>query len=104
MPRSACGILRYFLSFISKQNGISGTLQSFSESYLYNRKQRVMINDSFSDYANIESGVLQDSVSCPLLFVVYINDLEKIYKVKCDIADERSCNYSDGSISRPGYN
>ena len=29
----------------------------FFESYLYNRKRRVMINGSYSDYANIESGV-----------------------------------------------
>ena len=72
------------LIFKLKQNGISGKLLKFFESYLYNRKQRVMINGSYSDYASIESGVPQGSVLGPLLFLVYINDLENIYKIKCE--------------------
>ena len=47
--------------------------------YLYNIK-RVMINGSYSDYANIESGFPQGSVLGPLLFLVYINDLERNMK------------------------
>ena len=55
----------------------------FFESYLHNRKQRVSLNGFNSDYAEIESGVPQGSVLGPLLFLVYINDLEK--NLKCNV-------------------
>ena len=70
------------------RNGINGMLLNLFENYLSNRKQRVMINGSESDWGKIDAGVPQGSVLGPLLF---LNDLEKGIKSQINFfADDTS--------------
>ena len=47
------------------------------------RKQQLVQTGSYSDYSNIESDVPQGPFLGPLLFLVYINDLER--NIKCNV-------------------
>ena len=56
-------------------HGFSENTLRFFFSYLKRRKQSVQINNTYSIFQLLLSGVSQDSILCPILFNLFINDL-----------------------------
>ena len=65
------------LSVLSSM-GVSGKVLSWTKCFLYDRVQCVCVNNHFSSYSPVLSGVPQGNILGPLLFVAYIDEGVKI--------------------------
>ena len=82
--------------------GIRRISNNWFKSYLSNHKQFVSINGYDSGLAEIKCGVPQGSVLGPLLFLLYINDLNQAIKF-CKVhqfADDTNLLYLGKSIKK----
>ena len=73
-----------------KKYGFGNKLVDWIQSFLSDREQVVVLNGVHSDIAKVLSGVPQGTVLGPLLFILFINDLEQVVtsSTVCFFADD----------------
>ena len=68
--------------------GIDGQLYLWFRNFLTNRRQRVQIRGSYSEWSPVISGVPQDSILGPIMFLIYVKDIPNITSTAKLFADD----------------
>ena len=80
--------------------GVKGRNLLWFKSYLNNRRQFIIHDNSNTSFANISYGVRQGSILGPLIFLLYMNDLPNASLVLDPViyADDTNLFYSNNYI------
>ena len=70
------------LLHLLNQLKVDPQIYNWIKNYLHERRQRTVVEDTFSAYSNITSGVPQGSVLGPTLFLIYVNNLINLLQEK----------------------
>ena len=61
-----------------KALNLDAKISNWIENWLSGRKQRVVVNGMFSDWIDVLSGIGQGSCLDPLLFIIFIDDIDDV--------------------------
>ena len=83
--------------------GIIGSTVNWIRSFLSNRIQRVRVEQDFSSWSPVKSGIPQGSVLGPILFVIFINNMPDTIDSMCQpFADDAKIFRSIRSVNDNG--